>query len=210
MQRTSDRRAPRLISTLSELRKEVRKLSQRARRVAIQTPPKHTVAYRQQLLALFEEWIGLGNTHCKVLSFAAAVELGLSLQHHHVQCCHAAVVRDGTEALRVLFWAAAHRLRSRQPPWLAQQTLEYGDTSHPPNHAAKTPPRELCRFCAMLSRDPLRGVGHARLHPTGDVSLRTFGGSAFFEVQEFRCSRCQMNWAKRRGALEAFTAWALA
>lgn len=194
----------RQLPNLSALRVEVRKLSRKASKMAESvTCRSDGEGYHSNLVGLFDDWMAKGNAHRQVVCLAAATELGLPVVQYAEQC-HAAVTTEGSEALRVLYWTVAHRVRATQPPWVVDPHRRVPSVA---SEAKET--RPPCHLCVELSRDPMQGGKHSKLATHHGVQWRKFGQGTLFEVQEYRCAVCGSVWTKRHSVLDPFTAWTM-
>lgn len=199
---------------MSELRREVRALSRRAHRMALGRASGGEDDYRLQLCALFEQWMDEGAPQVQVVCFAAATEFGLPMPRH-AERCRQAVMRDGSPALRALYWAALHRTRHRvgvTAPMadneVAEQTMmpaAYVPTAEP----CPETPRPLCRRCERLRLDARCAAVHGALRPLGKTRARSFGGSAVCQTREHQCETCETLWTEHRSAASPFTGWTI-
>ncbi|CAG2146628.1 hypothetical protein LMG31506_03418 [Cupriavidus yeoncheonensis] len=206
----------RLLPALSELRREVRALSRHAHRVALARAAGGVDDYRRQLCALFEQWVDEGAPQVQVVCFASAAEFGLPMPRH-AERCRQAVMRDGSPALRALYWAALHRTRHRvgiTAP-MSDDAATGSTATMPTEHVPaaeprpETPPRPLCLRCERLRRDARCAGGHGALRPLGVARARTFGDSAVCQTREHQCEACQTRWTEHRSAATPFTGWTI-
>lgn len=205
----------RLLPAMSELRREVRALSRRAHRIALARASGED-DYRRQLHALFEQWVDEGAPQVQVVCFASAAEFGLPMPRHAERCCQA-VMRDGSPALRALYWAALHRTRHRvgvTAPMVddavaeARPAVPAADVSVAEPRIG-TPPRPLCRRCERLRLDARCAAGHGALRPLGEARARRVGGSAVCQTREHQCESCLTLWTAHRSAATPFTGWTI-
>lgn len=206
----------RLLPAMSELRREVRALSRRAHRIALARASGGEDDYRRQLSALFEQWVDDGAPQVQVVCFASAAEFGLPMARH-AERCRQAVMRDGSPALRALYWAALHRTRHRvggTAP-MEDDAAAAGASLLPAERVSATQPctelapRPLCRRCERLRLDARCAAGHGALRPLGEVRERNFGGSALCQTREHQCESCQTLWTAHRSTATPFTGWTI-
>ncbi|MEM5432125.1 hypothetical protein [Cupriavidus oxalaticus] len=207
---------PRLLPAMSELRREVRALSRRAHRIALARACGGEDDYRRQLCALFEQWLDDGAPQVQVVCFASAAEFGLPMARH-AERCRQAVMRDGSLALRALYWAALHRTRHRiggTAP-MDDDTAAAGASLPPAESVSATQPctnapaRPLCRRCERLRLDARCAAGHGALRPLGEARERSFGGSALCQTREHQCESCRTHWTAHRSTATPFTGWTI-
>lgn len=206
----------RLLPAMSELRREVRALSRRAHRVALARAAGGEDDYHRQLCALFEQWVDEGAPQVQVVCFASAAEFGLSMPRH-AERCRLAVMRDGSPALRALYWAAMHRTRHRvgvtapmnddavaeRAPSMRTEDVSVAES------CTDSPPRPLCRCCERLRLDARCAAGHGALRPLGEARARSFGGGAVCQSREHQCESCLTLWTAHRSAATPFTGWTI-
>jgi hypothetical protein len=206
----------RLLPVMSELRREVRALSRRAHRIALGRASGSEEDYRMQLCALFEQWVDEGAPQVQVVCFASAAEFGLPMARH-ADLCRQAVMRDGSPALRALYWAALHRTRHRVGA-TAPMADDAVEAEAFPSHAerapaaapcAAMPSRPLCWYCERLRLEARCAAGHGALRPLGEARARSFGGSAVCQTREHQCESCQTLWTAHRSAATPFTGWTI-
>jgi hypothetical protein len=211
-----DEAPARLLPAMSELRREVRALSRRAHHTALARASGGEDDYRRQLRALFEQWVDEGAPQMQVVCFASAAEFGLPMPRH-AEHCRQSVMRDGSPALRALYWAALHRTRHRvgvTAP-MADDALAEAAPVMPAEDVSvaeprtDTPTRPLCRRCERLRLDARCAAGHGALRPLGAARARSFGGSAVCQTREHQCESCQTLWTAHRSTATPFTAWTI-
>ncbi|WP_432259803.1 hypothetical protein [Cupriavidus sp. TMH.W2] len=211
---TRTRQAARLLPVLSELRQEVRSLSRRAHRLALAQADGDDDACRHQLAQLFERWIEDASPRKQVVCFASAAEFGLPL-HRQAERCRAAAMRDGSDAVRALYWAALHRTRCRLGS-TAQMEDAQGAAAQPAAATAdqgQVPPaataRPLCRRCERLRLDARCANGHGALRPLGDMQWRSLAAGVQCQTREHQCDTCHTRWTQHRSAADPFMAWTI-
>jgi len=111
------RRAPgQLSAELSELLYEVRDVTSRARRTALEIAQSGGASYEEALGQLYEAWMRSASCRRQIVSFASAAEMGVPLWHHHERC-EALACQAGLPSLRALFWAASRRMNGAKRGW---------------------------------------------------------------------------------------------
>lgn len=206
----------RLLPLMTDLRREVRALGRRAHRIALAQASAGQGEYQDRLQAVFGQWIDDGAPHVQVVCFAAASEFDIAMPRH-AERCRLAVMRDGSPALRALFWAALYRTRRR-----ADVTAPMADEAHaeplrvPAADEAPTPAPHadvasgpLCARCERLRLDARCAAGHRLLRPLGAVRSRSVGGDAVCETREHQCGECLTRWTAHRSAATPFIGWTI-
>ena len=137
-----------------------------------------TEAYEDRLAALFDTWMATGDGRQRVVCFATAAQFGLDVRRY-AESCRQAATCDGGEAVRMLYLAAARRLRSRWGE--AARRLEIGDATGAAAARVRAMPATgespLCAPCERLRHDSRRAGDHGALRPAGDLQWRSLGGS---------------------------------
>jgi len=207
----------RLLPVLGELRQEVRALSRHAHRLALAQAGGEANhgegAYHACLAALFERWIEDRAGRSQVVCFASAAEFGLPL-HRHAERCRAAAMREGSHAVRALYWAALHRTRSRvgmtaQMDDALAAVLPLAAESMQAPDAANVSPQVLCRHCERLRLDARCADGHGALRALGEAQWRSVGAGVPCETREHQCASCKTRWTQHRSAADPFTVWTI-
>lgn len=195
----------RTLADMSELRFEVRVMSRRAHRIVLAGSPAGKVDHRRALRALFERWLAESNGHALVICLASAVECGIPV-HKHAERCGAWVAHQGSNAVRALYWAAAHRLRAQSRAWTALPTLHSRAYSQTPKAEVITggpapaglrsvqhelqpplPQPKLCEYCAVLLSDSRCSTGHDLLLPRGHVVWRHAITGSLYHTGTYQC-----------------------
>ncbi len=204
----------RLLPLLSDLRREVRGLSKRAHREVLALASRHpedSDEYWRNLSSLFENWIGTSNGRIQVLLFASAAELGLDLLPY-AERCHQAMLCDGSDAVRFLYWAASRRIRGNW--WKAARELtivRQGGCVPTSSYNRTTPAFQhsvLCEHCVHLRLDPRCAEGHKAMRPTGVMHTRTFSINSTCQTHEHRCGNCSALWSRFQSVADPFIGWA--
>ena len=192
-----------------DLRREVRALTHRAHRMAL-AQACATEAYEDRLAALFDTWMATGDGRQRVVCFATAAQFGLDVRRY-AESCRQAATCDGGEAVRMLYLAAARRLRSRWGE--AARRLEIGDATVAAAARVRAMPATgespLCAHCARLRHDSRRAGGHGALRPAGDLQWRSLGGSAMCETRAHQCMLCRTDWMRHRTGADPFVGWTI-
>lgn len=211
----------RLLPVLSELREEVRALSRQAHRLALAQAGGANDGeggYHACLAMLFERWIEDRAGRAQVVCFASAAEFGLPL-HRQAERCRAAAMRDGSHAVRALYWAALHRTRSRVGttaqmddalaaalPQAVAEAIQAPSGSHGEPDASR---QTLCRHCERLRLDARCADGHGALRALGEAHWRSVGAGVPCQTREHQCAACKTRWTQHRSAADPFTVWTI-
>lgn len=177
-----------LLERMAVLRTEVRALSRQAERIAGRIAASGSADYERVLSELFDGWIARGDARLQVVSFAAACEFGLHLQHQAVRCA-AAAKRDGSKAVCALYWAAVRRCR----PW------------RKPSAKVDPPIADPCSCCKRMLLDPRSAAEHPALRPVSETKLVRPSTN---HVCEQECDYCHSRWVRRWSAEDPFGNWA--
>ncbi|GLC96642.1 hypothetical protein Tamer19_60510 [Cupriavidus sp. TA19] len=213
----------RLLPVLSELREEVRALSRQAHKLALAQAGREAHdskahdgegAYHACLATLFERWVEDRAGRAQVVCFASAAEFGLPL-HSHAERCRAAAMRDGSHAVRALYWAALHRTRSRVGMTAQMDDALAAVLPHAAAEAMQAPAapeasrQALCRHCERLRLDARCADGHGALRALGEAHWRSVGAGVPCQTREHQCASCKTRWTQHRSAADPFTVWTI-
>lgn len=214
----------RILPELSQLHKEVRKLSQCVRSQALIQAQCGNTDYLEIVKALIDERIRRGDARERVTSLASATEFGLFL-HHQDELCRQAAEDSGSEALMVLYWTVIRRAhkahqgssaRAKNSSSSARKATVSIAANPPPDpviEAALSNPvfskRAPCRSCEELRLDSRRADGHEALLPISGIYLRCASAGVLTEVRKHRCRNCETIWTQHKSRANPFMSWSI-
>jgi len=210
--------------SLTKLEKEVQAMTRQMHRQAIKKARSGDADYLVHASALIDEQIDQADARGRVICLASAAEFGLSLRHQGERC-RLAAVQAGTDAIRVLYWAAVRRMRERGRG--ASQNEESaniapddtitqmgifgadGSVSEKRGAGAALPSPALCRRCEDLTVDSRCANGHGALRPISGKFFHNFCGGALSEARAHQCSVCKTTWTRYKNKSDPFAAWSI-
>ncbi|WP_434034748.1 hypothetical protein [Cupriavidus sp. a3] len=212
-----------LLSGLAMLQKEVRAMTRRVHGQAAKRAWGSNADYLAHAAVLIDEQIERADAREKVICFASAAEIGLTLRHQGERC-RLAAIHTGSDAIRVLYWTAVRRMQrptasvsragdsgvealGRTPA--GKRSLHLCSVSEERRSGEALPPAALCRHCEGLQRDSHCATGHSALHPISGKYFRCIGMGILSEAQGYECRVCKTTWAQHRNMANPFSAWTM-
>ncbi|WP_454722193.1 MULTISPECIES: hypothetical protein [Cupriavidus] len=221
--RSSRGRQADTLAQMSALRLEVREMSRRANRCVLAGGTVAIWDPRHTLLRLFEQWLDAYSGHQLVVCLASAAEFGIPV-HRHAERCRAWVEQQSSNAMRALYWAAMHRLRSQSPGGgrpsarrlhavASVQATAVSRVTPASTAQERRPfrrPARLCERCAALQADARCSAGHDALRAHGEPAWRQAPNGMLFQADGYRCGICRTAWTRYRHAECLFVSWSIA
>jgi len=101
-----------VLPTLAGLHREVQTMSRRVHRQSILRTRNGDGDYAGNVSAVIDSILDQGDAHERVVCFTSAAEFGIPMDHQS-EHCRLAAIQTGSNAMRVLYWTAVRRMRSR-------------------------------------------------------------------------------------------------
>ncbi|WP_151069312.1 hypothetical protein [Cupriavidus oxalaticus] len=206
------------------LQKEVRAMTRRVHGQAARSACSSNADYLARAAVLIDEQIERADARERVICFASAAEIGLSLRHQGERC-RLAAIHTGSDAIRVLYWTAVRRMQRHTTDLCRagdsgvaatdrtlagkRSLLKLCAVTEERATGEASTPSELCRHCHGLQLDSHCAAGHGALHPISGKYFRCIGMGILSEAQGYECSVCKTTWTQHKNKANPFSTWTM-